>query len=158
MIAGATGTGEVVGAFEAAAVTGAAEDGVAWTGVAVEGVDTVAGDIVGAAGNCGVAGAGVYNCHTFFGGGTGLCDNLRYIRDGDEIVIERGDGVKYTYRTVETRDMTVSEANAYMGTLMNVPDGYGIGQSISIITCAGNFDMASQTSDRRFTVRAILER
>ena len=106
----------------------------------------------------GVTGTGLYDCHTFFGVGTGVCDNLKYLKYGDEIVIERGDGIKYTYSTVEVKNMTVGEANSYMNTLMSVPDGYGATQSISIITCAGNFNMSTQTSDRRLTIRAILVR
>jgi hypothetical protein len=106
----------------------------------------------------GAAGAGLYDCHTFFGVGSGLCDNLGKLSDGDEIVIERGDGIKYVYGVVEIRDLSVREANEYMGTLLKVPEGQGATQSISIVTCAGNYDTGAQTADRRVTVRAVLVR
>ena len=104
----------------------------------------------------GVAGAGLYDCHTFFGIGYGLCNNLVNLKNGDKIVVERGDGIKYVYSTVEVKDLSLDEANAYVETLLKVPTGYGATQSISIITCTGNFDMNTQSADRRLTVRAIL--
>jgi hypothetical protein len=107
----------------------------------------------------GTAGAGVYDCHTFFGSGVkGVCDDLKNLKNGDEIVIERGDGVKYVYKTVEIKNMAVEEANSYMHSLLSVPEGYGASQSITLITCAGNFSMETMTSDRRVTIRAILAR
>jgi hypothetical protein len=106
----------------------------------------------------GASGAGMYDCHTFFGVGNGLCDNLKNIQQGNEVLIERGDGIKYYYSVVEVRELTVADANAYMGTLLSVPEGYNATQSISIITCSGNFNTTTQSSDKRIVVRAVLVR
>jgi hypothetical protein len=102
----------------------------------------------------GAKGAGVYDCHTFFGVSRGLCNKLGQLKLNSNIVIERGDGKIFTYKTIEVSNMSVAEANEYMNVLFTVPAGAQ--EVISIITCSGNFDSASQTSDQRTIVRAIL--
>jgi hypothetical protein len=101
----------------------------------------------------GTDGVGVYDCHTFFGVNYGLCNNLGWLSAGSEIVVERGDGVKIVYETIEVKTMTVSAANEYMNTLFTVPAGAS--EALSLITCSGTFNNVTQTSDLRTTVRAV---
>lgn len=104
----------------------------------------------------GADGVGIYSCHTFFAPG-GLCDGFGELPLGTEITIERGDGAVFTYQIVENITMTKAEADDYMATLFELPNIDNARQGISLITCAGEYDVNSGIASHRTMVRTILK-
>lgn len=85
---------------------------------------------------------------------SGVFAKLQDLSKGDEIVIERGDGEKFTYAVYDVRNMTLKEANATgMKEMMLSADPSKEG--LSLITCAGNWVPKDKVFDRRVMVRAI---
>lgn len=103
----------------------------------------------------GERGPAIINAH---GGdlGTGIFKTLPRIQMGDEIIIEMGDGRKFTYIVGEIVFTALGEeANRYMNkafqTLVSgVP-------SLSLITCTGRWLPDQQTYDQRLYVRASMQ-
>lgn len=73
---------------------------------------------------------------------------------GDIIVIERGDGQIFRYSVVENIAVPLSEANDYMATAVKSPMRGK--ESVTLISCAGEWSQAQKTYLSRQFVRAIL--
>ncbi|MBR0431811.1 class F sortase [Candidatus Saccharibacteria bacterium] len=73
---------------------------------------------------------------------------------GDIIKITRGDGAVFNYEIVENNTYTIAEANKNMYKMMQSPvDGK---ESLSLITCTGEWSQVHRTYMSRQFVRAVL--
>ena len=85
----------------------------------------------------------------------GVFKQLPDLQIGAEIVIERGDGQKFTYRTESVEVVSLEELNdGGMNELANSINADA--QGLNIISCTGNWVPAMQTYDKRVVVRAAL--
>lgn len=84
----------------------------------------------------------------------GVFKNLPSLVDGDIITIERGDGIIYNYAVVENNEVLLTDADAYMATASQSPR-YGM-ESLTLITCTGEWSQQQQTYLSRQFVRAVL--
>lgn len=90
------------------------------------------------------------------GPGIGIFGSLPKISIGAEIFIEMGDGRAFRYRVVDTATKALGEeANSYMTEAFTSPET-GTG-SLTLITCTGDYWLASRTYSHRFFLRATLE-
>lgn len=88
--------------------------------------------------------------------GNGIFKNLPKIQNGAEIVVEMGDGRKFTYVVADTAWRKIGdEANAYMETAFSSPKN-GV-PSLTLITCTGEWSQVQHTYNQRFFVRALLK-
>lgn len=88
--------------------------------------------------------------------GYGIFRNLPKLPVGETIRIEMGDGRIYTYRVVESVTKELGdEANKYMNTAFTPLDATG--NTLTLITCTGDWWQNSQTYSQRLFVRAILQ-
>ena len=86
----------------------------------------------------------------------GVFAKLSQLKQGDEIIIERGDGKKLTYIVETNVTMSLKEANTTgMKDMMQSVDQTKEG--LSLITCAGNWVPRDKVFDKRVMVRAIAE-
>lgn len=90
----------------------------------------------------------------------GIFEKLRDLKNGDEIIIERGDGKKLTYVVKDNRDMNVKDindpANKWgMATMTNSIEAGKEG--LNIITCVGQWDERSQTFNERTMLRSVIK-
>lgn len=87
-------------------------------------------------------------------GNHGVFINLDKLKNGDEIVIERGDGIKITYIVVENRTESLKDANTTgMKRLLTPFDTAKEG--LGLITNAGNWVPRDKVFDKRILVRAV---
>lgn len=87
--------------------------------------------------------------------GIGIFGSLPKISVGAEIYIEMGDGREFKYQVVDTATKALGdEANNYMTEAFTSPQT-GTG-SLTVITCTGDYWLASRTYSHRFFLRAIL--
>ncbi len=87
--------------------------------------------------------------------GNGIFNHLPSIKVGDKIVIEMGDEkTKYTYEVIDLVNKNLSEANSYMAVAFSPPVERK--DSLTIITCTGNWIWNKQTYSERLFVRAVL--
>ncbi len=103
----------------------------------------------------GANGVSIINAH---GGdlGNGIFRNLPKISVGAEIVIEMGDGRKFTYVVHDATSQEIGDAaNDYMTTAFSSPKP-GVA-SMTLITCTGDWLETQQTYSRRLFVRALLK-
>lgn len=84
----------------------------------------------------------------------GVFKHLDALFEGDRIVIERGDGELFTYVVKENTTVSLDDADAYMATAMRTPVP-GV-ESLTLITCTGEWSQVRQTYLSRQFVRAIL--
>lgn len=84
----------------------------------------------------------------------GVFKELPSLSDGDIIKVERGDGVIFRYQVVENKTIPLSEANAYMNVAMISP--YAGVESVTLISCTGDWSQMQQTYLSRQFTRAIL--
>ena len=84
----------------------------------------------------------------------GVFKALPSLSEGDIIVIERGDGEIFQYSVVENISVPLSQSNDYMATAMRSPMAGK--ESITLISCAGEWSQAQRTYLSRQFVRAIL--
>lgn len=84
----------------------------------------------------------------------GVFKKLDKLNKGDKIMVERGDGVQFTYEVVENKTMSVEEANSYMGMMQKSPVAGK--ESISLITCTGEWTTQRRTYLSRAMVRAVI--
>lgn len=84
----------------------------------------------------------------------GVFKNLPNLASGDIITVERGDGLIYKYEVVENNEILLSDADNYMATATKSPR-YGE-ESITLITCTGEWSQQQQTYLSRQFVRAVL--
>ena len=102
----------------------------------------------------GEGGTAVFDGHN--GGPTkvGVFKYLPTLANGDIITIERGDGKIFRYNVVENVSYTLSEANANMNKAFVSPVP-GV-ESITLITCSGEWSDVQKTYLSRQFVRAVL--
>ena len=84
----------------------------------------------------------------------GVFKGLPSLSEGDIIVIERGDGAIFRYSVVENIMVPLSKSNDYMTTAMKTPMAGK--ESLTLISCAGEWSQAQKTYLSRQFVRAIL--
>lgn len=84
----------------------------------------------------------------------GVFKNLPDLSYGDIIQIERGDGLVFKYEVVENVSVSLDESNAYMSTAMKSPE---VGkESVTLISCTGEWSQSKQTYLSRQFTRAVL--
>ncbi|MBQ3441120.1 class F sortase [Candidatus Saccharibacteria bacterium] len=84
----------------------------------------------------------------------GVFKALPSLGSGDIIKVERGDGQVFQYSVVENKAVPLSEANDYMATAMMSPMKGK--ESITLISCTGEWSQAQKTYLSRQFTRAIL--
>ncbi len=84
----------------------------------------------------------------------GVFKDLPDLVAGDRIVVERGDGVKYTYAVVENVTVPLAEADIYMATAMRSPESGR--ESVTLISCTGEWSQVQYTYLSRQFTRAVL--
>ncbi len=84
----------------------------------------------------------------------GIFKNLPAVQEGDIVEIERGDGTIFKYKVVENKSVLLSEADAYMRTAQQSPEPGK--ESITIITCTGEWSDKQKTYLSRQFLRAVL--
>lgn len=86
---------------------------------------------------------------------TGVFKQLPSLVKGDIVTIERGDGTIFNYRVVENYTIKLSQADGEMSKMQESPVA---GQeSLSIITCTGEWSQAQRTYLSRQFLRAVLD-
>lgn len=84
----------------------------------------------------------------------GVFKDLPALGEGDIIKIERGDGAIFRYSVIENKTVALSDSNDYMATAMMSPMR-GV-ESVTLISCTGEWSQAQSTYLSRQFVRAIL--
>ena len=84
----------------------------------------------------------------------GVFKYLNQLYTGDKIVVERGDGEKFTYEVVENKEIPLDESDDYMGVALSSPvQGK---ESLTLISCTGEWSQTRNTYLSRQFVRAVL--
>ena len=87
--------------------------------------------------------------------GNGIFNNLPSITTGAKIIIEMGDEkTEYTYEVVDLVTKNLSDANDYMVVAFSSPEEGK--DSLTLITCTGDWIWNKQTYSERLFVRAVL--
>jgi LPXTG-site transpeptidase (sortase) family protein len=86
----------------------------------------------------------------------GVFAKLSTLKEGDEIVIERGDSQIYKYQVVESQTMNLDQVNS-TGMKMMMESVDPNKEGLSLITCAGTWIPRLQQFDQRVMVRAVAE-
>lgn len=76
------------------------------------------------------------------------------LKTGDIITIERGDGVIFKYEVVENIAVPLDESDGYMATALKSPEAGK--ESLTLITCTGEWSQSQKTYLSRQFTRAIL--
>lgn len=84
----------------------------------------------------------------------GIFKYLPSLDEGDEIIIERGDGSLFHYKVVENTTVSLDKADSYMATALRTPVAGK--ESLSIITCTGDWSQERSTYLSRQFTRAVL--
>ena len=84
----------------------------------------------------------------------GVFKDLPTLIPGDVIQVERGDGLIYRYVVVENNTVPLEEADNYMTIAAQSPE-LGV-ESLTLISCTGDWSQQQQTYLSRQFVRAIL--
>ncbi len=84
----------------------------------------------------------------------GVFKNLPSLQAGDIVKIERGDGTIFSYKVVESKTIPLSEANTYMSTASSSPERGK--ESVTIISCTGEWSQSQKTYLSRQFVRAVI--
>lgn len=84
----------------------------------------------------------------------GVFKNLPSLVEGDIIKIERGDGLVFQYSVVESETIALVEADAYMAVAAKSPEPGK--ESITLISCTGEWSQQQKTYLSRQFVRAVL--
>ena len=84
----------------------------------------------------------------------GVFKDLHLIKIGDIITIERGDGAIFNYSVHDTKILRLDQANAYMPTMLKSPIPGR--ESLSLISCTGDWSQQQHTYLSRIMVRAVL--
>lgn len=85
----------------------------------------------------------------------GVFKHLPDLVVGDIITIERGDGAVFNYQVVENTTVTLDKADDYMATAIS-PTASGK-ESLTLISCTGEWSIARRTYLSRQFVRADLQ-
>ena len=86
----------------------------------------------------------------------GVFKELPLLGANDTIKIERGDGRTFTYKVVENVDIPLSSSNEYMETAFKSPEEGK--ESVTLISCTGEWSQVQYTYLSRQFVRAILQK
>lgn len=84
----------------------------------------------------------------------GVFKNTPSLAEGDIIKIERGDGIVYKYAVKENKAIPLDEANSYMSVAATSPERGK--ESVTLITCTGEWSQAQETYLSRQFTRAVL--
>lgn len=84
----------------------------------------------------------------------GVFKNLPDLATGDIIKIERGDGAVFNYKVVENKTVPLEDSDAYMSAAARSPEPGT--ESVTLITCTGEWSSKQQTYLSRQFTRAIL--
>lgn len=84
----------------------------------------------------------------------GIFKYLPSLDKGDKIIVERGDGTIFNYEVVENTTVSLDEADGYMAVALRTPIAGK--ESLSIITCTGEWSQERSTYLSRQFTRAIL--
>ena len=86
----------------------------------------------------------------------GVFKELPSLVAGDRIVVERGDGMMFTYAVVENIEVPLGRSDVYMATAVKSPESGK--ESVTLITCTGEWSQAQGTYlSRQFTRAVLLE-
>ncbi|MBR3319172.1 class F sortase [Candidatus Saccharibacteria bacterium] len=102
----------------------------------------------------GTGGVMVIDGHNGGPGVAGIFKYLNQLYPGDLIVIERGDGEKFTYQVVENKNVPLAEADQYMSKAFVSPVPGS--EAITLISCIGGWNQTYQTYDHRQFTHAVL--
>jgi hypothetical protein len=86
---------------------------------------------------------------------SGPFKGLYALKFGSKIVLERGDGMIYSYSVVENKDMTIEDVNMTGMTDMTKSAKPGV-EALNIITDSGSWVPKLGMFDRRIMLRSIL--
>lgn len=86
----------------------------------------------------------------------GAFANLNTLKSGDKIIVERGDGQKYTYSVVDSLAMSLSDIDSKGMALMGKSAVNGK-EGLNLITSDGKWVPRLGTFDRRIIVRAVID-
>lgn len=84
----------------------------------------------------------------------GVFKDLPDLSDGDIVTVERGDGVVYKYAVVENETVALADADAYMAVAAKSPEPGK--ESVTLISCTGEWSQQQRTYLSRQFVRAVL--
>ena len=84
----------------------------------------------------------------------GVFKSLPDLTIGDIIEIERGDGVKFKYAVADSEMISLDDANAYMAVAAKSPTPGE--ESVTLISCTGEWSQQQRTYLSRQFVRAVL--
>lgn len=84
----------------------------------------------------------------------GVFKHLDELTTGDQIIIERGDGITFTYEVYDYATVDLDASSEWMAKAQTSPVTGT--ESLSLITCTGTWSQARQTYLQRQFVRAIL--
>ncbi|MBQ3325898.1 class F sortase [Candidatus Saccharibacteria bacterium] len=84
----------------------------------------------------------------------GVFKHLPELTMGDVISIERGDGKFFRYQVIDNATVPLANADEYMKTAMTTPEKGR--ESLTLITCTGEWSQVQQTYLSRQFVRAVL--
>lgn len=85
----------------------------------------------------------------------GVFKALPSLAAGDTIQVERGDGQLFRYKVVENKEVPLAEADAYMHVAAISPEPGK--ESVTLISCTGEWSQAQGTYLSRQFTRALLE-
>lgn len=102
----------------------------------------------------GQGGTAIYDAHNGGPNVEGVFKHLPDLQNDDIITIERGDGTIFNYRVIENLTIPLAEANNKMNLATRSPDKDT--ESITLISCTGEWSEFRQTYLSRQFVRAIL--
>ena len=86
----------------------------------------------------------------------GVFKKLPELKDGDIIEIERGDGAHFKYAVKENYPVPLSEADKHMPKAMESPEPGS--ESLTLITCTGEWSQPRRTYLKRQFLRAVLQK
>lgn len=78
-------------------------------------------------------------------------DKLDQIKVGDQIIIENGNGNKFTYKVVSSQTLPTSKVD--MNKALNVPDDAK--QGVTLMTYTGKYNYREQSAEQRVVVYAV---
>ena len=84
----------------------------------------------------------------------GVFKSLPDLATGDIITVERGDGAIFNYKVVENKTVPLEDSDAYMSAAARSPEPGT--ESVTLITCTGEWSQVQRTYLSRQFTRAIL--
>lgn len=101
-------------------------------------------------------GAVLINAHSDGARKEGIFAKLKYLKAGNKINLERGDGKQLTYKVAETQSMSLEEVNK-TGMKMMMQSVENGKEGLNLITNDGKWVPSLKQYDRRIMLRAILD-